>query len=273
MKRSSGPRRTANFFDSVHQHLYRYATAAVTAALSALAMTQQSGAKIVYTPTHVQVNHPYNLDINNDGITDFTIRQIHLDHRFCRFLPPYLIDRLTEAPSQGNGAVISVTEPPEPAALVRSVEIGPNQSFVLDEQPMAYVTKGYVHSQAQCVLLETMGGPWLNVSNRYLGLKFQIKGKTHYGWARLSVQVSYVYINATLTGYAYETTAGKSIKAGQTKEAADDPTNEDFGPGASLTDPIPGTLRPASLGALAMGAPGLSIWRRDESVAATSDTN
>jgi hypothetical protein len=64
---------------------------------------------------------------------------------------------------------------------------------------------------------------------------------THYGWTRLSVQAGNVYINATLTGYSYETIAGKSIKAGQTKEAANDPTNEDFGPGASLPNPIPDT--------------------------------
>jgi hypothetical protein len=47
-------------------------------------------------------------------------------------------------------------------------------------------------------------GPWVNVKDRYLGLKFQIKGNTHYGWARLNVKVSKTTITATLTGYAYE---------------------------------------------------------------------
>ena len=32
----------------------------------------------------------------------------------------------------------------------------------------------------------------------------------------------YRFLSSTLTGYAYETIAGKSIKAGQTKEAADE---------------------------------------------------
>jgi hypothetical protein len=31
------------------------------------------------------------------------------------------------------------------------------------------------------------GGPWKNVLHRYLELKFIIKGKIHYGWARLKV--------------------------------------------------------------------------------------
>jgi len=32
-------------------------------------------------------------------------------------------------------------------------------------------------------------GNWANVHNRYLGVEFKIKGKIHYGWARLSVQL------------------------------------------------------------------------------------
>jgi hypothetical protein len=102
------------------------------------------------------------------------------------------------------------------------------------------------------------------VTNRYLGLKFKIKGKIHFGWARLSV-VGRQRITATLTGYTYETIPGKAIKAGQTKGTADDPTNSDLGPDASLNSFISDTQQPATLGALAMGAPGLSIWRREES--------
>ena len=85
-------------------------------------------------------------------------------------------------------------------------------------------------------------GHWVNVKNRYLGLKFQIKGKTHYGWARLSVQ-AISQISATLTGYAYETIANKPIIAGKTN-----------GP-----DVI--TVQPASLGHLAAGASAIPVWR------------
>jgi hypothetical protein len=60
-------------------------------------------------------------------------------------------------------------------------------------------------------------GPWFNVTNRYLGLKFKIKGKTHYGWARLTVRGTFGSIVATLTGYAYETIPNKAIIAGATK--------------------------------------------------------
>jgi hypothetical protein len=65
-------------------------------------------------------------------------------------------------------------------------------------------------------------------------------------------------ITAILTGFAYETIPGKAIIAGATK-GPDDP------------EPVP-SLNPltpvaATLGAFAMGAPGLSIWRREESAA------
>lgn len=62
----------------------------------------------------------------------------------------------------------------------------------------------------------------------------------------LSVQVQNHTVVGTLTGYAYETIAGKPIKAGQTKE-------EDTA-----------TIQPASLGHLARGASALSARRGKE---------
>jgi hypothetical protein len=93
-------------------------------------------------------------------------------------------------------------------------------------------------------------------------LKFQVKGETHYGWARLSVQLNEGF-TVTLTGYAYETVPNKPIIAGATKDLDDDDR------------PAPASLKmhtekPPTLGMLALGGPGLSIWRREESVAAAS---
>ncbi len=102
-------------------------------------------------------------------------------------------------------------------------------------------------------------GPWVNVTNRYLGLKFKIDGKSHYGWARLDVKVlrKQRQIIATLTGYAYETIPNKAIIAGQTKGPGD---NTIEAPKASLTA---SASRPGTLGLLALGSRGLSIWRRE----------
>jgi hypothetical protein len=98
----------------------------------------------------------------------------------------------------------------------------------------------------------------VNVQNRYLGLKLIIDGSAHYGWARLSVTK---FGQAVLTGYAYETIPGKPILEGHTfgPEEADS-----FAP-AELQDPTP---QPANLGVLALGAPALAVWRREEDVVA-----
>src|SRR5580698_9552996 len=104
------------------------------------------------------------------------------------------------------------------------------------------------------------GGPWHNVHNRYLGLKFLIHGKPHYGWARLNLNVNGMKLSATLTGYAYETIPNKAIITGKTKGPDEEPAANET-PDASVTAP---THAPATLGALALGAPGLSIWRRVE---------
>jgi hypothetical protein len=89
-------------------------------------------------------------------------------------------------------------------------------------------------------------------------LKFKLNGRLHYGWARVTtVKASACNggpaVSATLTGFAYETIPGKSLKAGQTKKSDDTSIGE---PNASLTTPTP---EPATLGALAMGAPALSL--------------
>jgi hypothetical protein len=97
------------------------------------------------------------------------------------------------------------------------------------------------------------GGPWSGVTGRYLGLKFLIDGEFHYGWARLTVGKKVNHV--VLTGYAYETVANKHLKAGQTSESEDEAQihGKQFGP---------------SIGMLALGADGMALWRREDSLEA-----
>jgi hypothetical protein len=129
---------------------------------------------------------------------------------------------------------------------------------------------------AKCQRNETSSGiygQWANggkgVKYRYLGLLFIIKGKVHFGWARLNVFFSKGRVvglfSGTLTGYAYETIPGKAIITGRTKGPDNEWGKEDFLPGASVANPIPDTRQPASLGMLALGAQGVPVWRRKES--------
>jgi len=57
------------------------------------------------------------------------------------------------------------------------------------------------------------GSNWCGVTDKYLGLRFQIAGNTHYGWARLDVSAS--GDSFILKDYAYNSVADEAINAGQ----------------------------------------------------------
>ena len=247
MKRSFVPRKTAsNISESVHQQLSMYALAAGAAGVSMLALAQPSEGKIVYTPANLKiVSNPegsYNLDLNHDGVNDFAIRNMTFN------TGDFIHGVLSAVPFSGNG----VEGDGFVYALRRGAPIGPRQPFSAP------------HTMTNCVLAQTLTcfGSWHQATNRYLGLKFHVDGKVHYGWARLSVTTNSTGITATLTGYAYETIPGKSIKAGQTK-GSDGSINGDIAQSAFLTHPIADSPQPASLGMLALGARGIPLrqWK------------
>jgi hypothetical protein len=230
MKRSSGsPRNPSKLSDSIHRQLNKYALAASAAGVGMLALVQPAGAKIVYTRTH-QVIRPkdsYALDLNHDGVTDFRIKNSSGCADWCW-------DNLGAIAVNQNAVVgiISVNGTDHIAyALNRGADISRKQPFLSGGALFVYDSGSGNY------------GDWLNVTNRYLGLRFQIKGKIHYGWARLTVHGKNQKLTAILTGYAYETIPNKPIIAGQTK-----------GP-----DVI--AIQPASLGRLAAGS---AAWHSGE---------
>jgi hypothetical protein len=254
MKPSSRPPRAlSELSDSVHQRLNMYALAANAAGVGMLALGQPCEAKIVYTHAHhlIRRGTTFHLDLNHEGKADFTLGYPFRSVESGGFRSIYAL-----APP-GNGVEGTLGAGGFVAGALKPGTPIPNRhSFFLTSTtvPMVAMCSGVL-----CGVTSRYWGNWRNVTNRYLGLEFKINGKTHYGWARLTV----LEFTATLTGYAYETIPNKSIKAGQTKEAAEW-DEEDFGPDASLTNPIPDKPQPASLGILALGAPGVPLWRRKE---------
>jgi hypothetical protein len=237
------PRTESRLSRSTQQRLNSYVLAASAAGVGMLAMTLPAEAKIIYTSTHhvIKKGVSYNLDLNHDRKIDFTLQERNSAGSSTYFM------YLSAKPAAGNGVRGFGGEPGWASALQRGSVVGPYQYF--PGQLMAEVNQfggGGTYSD----------GSWINIKNRYLGLKFKIKGKTHYGWARLSVQVTQASIIATLTGYAYETIANKTIHAGKTKGP-----NE-----AAVASVSHGISAPKSstLGLLAMGSPALSMWRRKE---------
>jgi hypothetical protein len=287
MKHTSESRKTANLSESLHQQLNMYALAASAAGVSVLALAQPAEAKIVYTNAHVTLQNPASFapDLNHDGIIDFYLdlhRAIRGRSHSASFLS--ICHRLSfsncesfnssTAPNALNAIEIVANRYYrfKATALHAGAEIQSKARFRNKKAVLMGAGEFYATSQGRTSTQWI--APWVNggkgVKNRYLGLKFKIKGKFHFGWARLTVTTEKNGFTAALTGYAYETIPGKAIVAGATEGADDTDKNIEQSNPAALTVPTP---EPAVLGALAMGAPGLSIWRRKESIAVTPEPN
>jgi hypothetical protein len=224
-----------------------YALAASAAGVGLLALTQPADAKIVYTPAHKSIapNHTIPLDLNHDGTADFRLREIHYTTTQAGFSH---IGILSAVPAvHANGIEGYSKFRPYASALQAGASIGPKGPFKTGARLMARV---FSDTGAQRDLSSCGTGPWSKAMNRYLGLKFLIKGKVHFGWARLNVGCSGTDVDATLTGYAYETIPNKPIIAGKI-----------HGPEV--------TVGPATLGHLAQGASAVPARRLERTAATT----
>jgi hypothetical protein len=250
MKTKHPPQPRFTLSDPFQQRLNSYALAASAAGVGILALTQPAQAKIVYTHAHKVINlgDKVVLDLNHDGKADFKLQEsffttTSVDENHSIVLAAFPAHKGDDIWGMGNHA----------SALAAGVRIGPKGRFSYGKKAMAvdYYADGTGGSG-------TCADPWNNVKNRYLGLKFTIKGKTHFGWARLNVSCVTTFgshtVSGLLTGYAYETTPDKPIITGKTKESEDEVTAQ----------ALPAPPHPSTLGALAMGSRDLSIWRRRE---------
>ncbi len=225
MKRSSGRSRSV-IAESLNKRLNYYALAASTAGVSLLSLAQPANAQIIFTPANVTTGAPgsiYNLDLNNDGIPDFTIK------------------------GYGDGVSnafmdINVTGAGESVQVIKTCvgTLGTYCSYAAalntgDKIPGKLLNPDF--AKIEVANANTYKGVWPNVKNHFLGLKFRISGQTHYAWVRMSVRAQPANLRAHISGYAYESTPNKAILAGQRTGAADANT-------------------PGSLGALAQGAAG-----------------
>jgi len=207
---------TTEFFDptrkqAVDSKLARYALAG--SALLGVPFTAQ--ADIIYTPGPVTVNPSQTIPINfnplGDATTDFSI----------------------STGSAGIPSFISIN-----GAVNTRFTTGLAPLNLGDAITLANTTVGGGN------LMKSHTGPtydypWGGVANgssRFLGVRFDIAGQGHLGWAEISLQKDTP--SATVLGYAYETVEGQSIIAGAT------------------------TPEPSSIALFAAGAAGILALRR-----------
>jgi hypothetical protein len=219
-----------------------------------LASARPSEAKIIYSQTHtlIETGQTIPLDLNHDGKADFSLQ--NYSDTFEGSQEGFLFVQ----PAGTKNGVDGDTVYERALALRPRIRVGAREHFV--SVPDIFMISA--NASHRCF------GNWNNVKNRYLGLKFVIKQKTHFGWARLNATCDPTnnQIKAVLTGYAYETIPGKPIITGQTEGMADDRMIDESD--ASLAAPI---RQRAMLGMLALGAPALSVWRREEPADARSE--
>ena len=219
-----------------------------------------ASARIVNTPAYITISSfvsGFSLDLNHDGIADFRFGVSASTNRFALFV---------SARQPGNAilgtlqAVLGIAGTPgvctAASALPAGHRIGPGSKFGQYRQMTSHF-QGFSRSGGSCsggVVIGRQCGYWGKAQGRFLGFEFTIQGQKHFGWARLDLTH-----RPTLTGYAYETEPNKPIRAGDTGPIAD--ARE---PEMRSVPPAVATLRPPTLGVLALGSAGLDIWRKEE---------
>lgn len=229
--------------------------ASAAAAGASLIAAQPATAKVIYTPMNLTIETGIvPLDLNQDGVVDFNLVERANTGSVS-------ISRGLNINGAANpGAAVAVTSFGGASALALGAMIGYGGRFGKVQnvaRSMAHLASIHLFGTTAFCTGAFALTPSLNctgVIDRFLGLRFVVSGKSYYGWAGFSaVNVGWVnakpYIHARLVGFAYEDVPGQSIRAGQLQDSA-----ADVG--------APPNPRPATLGLLALGAPGLDIWRR-----------
>jgi hypothetical protein len=166
-------------------------------ASTVLMVSKIADAQIMYTDVNpddtAHVVGSYLLDLNNDGATDFQFNLI----------------------LSGNNDLIRVVGSGSDAVLVSShiPYAGYYYANTLDANALiggsaSWGSKAILAS----FFASTFFGNWVNVSDRFLGLKLVVNSNTFYGWARLSVNQACDQL--IISDYAVDTVANEIIAAG-----------------------------------------------------------
>jgi hypothetical protein len=215
--------------------------ASVATILLAAAFAGRSAAEVVYTKVNISipVGGAYNIDLDQNGITDFTLRSSLLED-YCQFGDGY-VWTLTLIPANGSGVMTDAgnTTSTNAGALQNGVTVNYGQSFYAGTAVMAGLDWGFCGTGVL--------GEWLNLPNRYVGLRFKdAANNVHYGWAKVSTtayvdQYGTLHASTVLSGFAYETTPNLGILTGQ---ISDDQSPQS---GSLGHDFAPPTTKPSEL--------------------------
>lgn len=223
-----------------------------SAVSGALLVAGSAGAQIIYTDVNpdstMSYNEMYNLDLNNDATPDFRLMQnfystsgtnlsswtssgnLYTSGNYFRTRTRSVTISVLSA-TGGNNSVAMTSSTGYVTALGYGANIGPSLSpgvwssggGALGSSASSYyfgwwwvsTTGGGTFGGSNGPYSSgTYNGPW-GGQDRAIGLKINIGGNTHYGWARVAVQSG--YNGFTIKEYAYEATPDVHVQAGSTQ--------------------------------------------------------
>lgn len=244
--------------ESLNRRLSAYTLAAGAAGVALLA-SPSAEARIIHESINFPLygNQTYNFDPTHQGATTFFFVGTFLWHSTFGFW-----NRAFFQPNSAGASAI-VSDAGLPAELGSGSVIGPSRNW------------GKGASYGMLFSYGPYGGGTVNHHRGnfgkpgFVGFRFMISGKQYYGWVRLKFSIhpgpgQTKQTTTNIVDYAFETTPGKSVRAGQTKEVADEASNltpESRNVPESAVAANSGSLRAASLGMLAAGANGIPLWR------------
>jgi len=211
-------RRPASLRATLQRDLARYALAAGAAGVGMISVGIPAEAEIIHTKVDrvIGPGQAYEIDLNHDGFVDFSVHNI--SNPCVRSFTYCPIVEVVASPANGNEIEYGV-HPWYAGALMAGAVIGSAAPFNNAREFMAdeFRSAGAFY----------YFGSWLKVTDRFLGLSFQIDGDTHYGWARLRVQSKEKYhLVAFLSDFAYETDPNTPITAGATSDGDSEAVND-----------------------------------------------
>jgi hypothetical protein len=177
----------------------------------AIAGLTDANGQIVYTDVDpdfaggISIN--YGLDLNNDGTPEFTI-----------------VGRSFAAVQLNNNSISG-------NSFLGSAPGNYNYPFALDsDAAISSGQTGWLTDNGTFNFQSCYGGGgasnWCGVTDKYFGVRFQVDGNTHYGWARMDVSTS--GDSYSVKEYAYNSVAGEAITAGQQPLSLEDNTIDGF---------------------------------------------
>ena len=195
------------------QLLKKFSTFIIPIISGAMLFSASANAQIVYTDVNPDSTitflgssgiKSYNVDLNNDGISDYSISSVR-NGNICQHGGMVYRSQVSVSAFNTN-AVVAVTSTTYPLAM--------NFNNVISSG-LSLSASGLVYSTYWGNCGTGSLNLWPNSVDRYLGLKLTVGANTYYGWARMLV-VFGTQPTFTIKDYAYNSVPNQPIRAGET---------------------------------------------------------